>query len=211
MSVTRHQGYYDAEQLARRYRVKDCSRVAIWVKQGKFPPHDTTGFAGRYLWKRETVLNWEATHGGNPEGFRKFTAKRVFMSNYPAYDTQQINIVESEQDNNDLADSEDERHIGDIFNAEKKSFAEKYNAGIEEAANRSITAREFDNLIECVSVNSTKINALIKVVSILTSALKKSSGLLYGQLKAAGLPMTALEKELNNDEEDDLKPEGTDE
>ena len=54
-------------------------------------------------------------------------------------------------------------------------------------------AGEIDSLRDSV-------HTLIKIVSILTNAQRNSSGLLYGQIKAALVLLTALEKEFNIDE-----------
>lgn len=53
-------------------------------------------------------------------------------------------------------------------------------------------AGEIDSLRDSV-------HTLTKIVSILTNAQRNSSGLLYGQIKAALLLLTALEKEFNID------------
>lgn len=109
----------------------------------------------------------------------------------------------AQQENNGLAAPEADNHDSgnEIFYPSKTIADYDVHEKITQA-NKNVAALSSRVIAFTGEIDSLRdsVHALVKIVSILTNAQRNSSGLLYGQVKAALIPLEALEKEFNGDD-----------
>lgn len=202
--------------IARLIDIKELSRVlgitkqgiSNLIKQGKFPPGVKIG--GSRRWSPDDVkkyLSDSATQQIQQQKQRNQNQKN---------DEPQITFFEAESS----SDSDSERRISEVLDSFNLAAPEanNYNSDNEifypsktivdydvhekiTQASKDIAALSSRVIAFAGEIDSLRdsVHTLTKIVSILTNAQRNSSGLLYGQIKAALLLLTALEKEFNID------------
>lgn len=205
--------YLTVGDLMKRYKVLARSTITSWVYIEKLPRPDKIGQFGRHEWSEKTITDWERTHGGNTEMFKVYLRSHditfdSFLARNPDYakiikslqknsDSQQIEFSEPELIPESNSSSDGERCINEVLDSFNLAAPEANNPILDDSAASSSRVIAFMN--ELATLRDS-VHALIKIVSILTNAQRNSSGLLYGQIKAALIPLEALEKEFNIDE-----------
>lgn len=180
--------------IARLIDVKELSRVlgitksGIFnlIKQGKFPPGVKIG--GSRRWSPDDVKKYLSDSAA-----QQIQHQKQWNQNQEN-DESQITFFEAESS----SDSDGERRISEVLDSFNLAApeADNHNSNIDNAADLSSRVIAFMNEL---AILRGSVHTLIKIVSILTNAQRNSSGLLYGQLKAALIPLTALEKEFSTD------------
>lgn len=202
--------------IARLIDIKELSRVlgitkqgiSNLIKQGKFPPGVKIG--GSRRWSPDDVKKYladSATQQIQQQKQRNQNQKNdepqiTFFEAESSSDSDGERRISEVLDSFNLAASEADNHNSDneIFYPSKTIVDYDVHEKITQAS-KNIAALSSRVIAFAGEIDSLRdsVHTLIKIVSILTNAQRNSSGLLYGQIKAALLLLTALEKEFNID------------